>query len=238
MKPILSMPFKVILFSTLLLLAFQLRAQDDLPALSADAADYLIEVSRAVDDNRYSEIRGTPYRYKEFKTVLLYDITLNKYAIDSANLNGFTSQFEYYVDGQLRELLPGNFIRADVYGTEDGVHRYARGINRKFRDNYAEIVYKGDNITATMVYNVINDEKIVQNVGKTLKLRRFSAKSLHFALVDGDLVPITMSPKKLAADLGFKKELTAFIKASKLKPGTREDLLTIYKKADELVEMQ
>jgi len=174
-------------------------------------------VSRKVDPDRYHEVRGTPYRYKEFGPVVLYDITLNRYELDSANLNGFTSQFEFYVGGILRELLPGNFIRAEVPDQEGGPHKYAHGINMKFRDRYA-------------------DEKIVQNVGETLKLRRFSAKSLHFAMVDGDFVTITLSAKKLAADLGFKKELSAFMKAEKLKPNRRVDLLKIYEKADELVE--
>lgn len=204
--------------------------------LSEEARNYLYEVSRKVDPDRYHEVRGTPYRYNVFGPVVLYDITLNRYELDSANLNGFTSQFEYYADGILRELLPGNFIRAEVPGQEGGTHKYAHGINMKFRDRYAEIVYKGDNLVATMVYDVKNDEKIVQNVGETLKLRRFSAKSLHFAMVDGDFVNVTLSAKKLAADLGFKKELSAFMKTEKLKPNRREDLLKIYAKADELVE--
>lgn len=218
----------------LLLLSTCVSAQKE---LSAEAANYLYELSRKVDPDRYSEVRGEPYRYKEFGRVVLYDITLNTYVVDSANLNGFTSQFEYYSDGILRELLPGNFIRAEAFNEEGTAHKYAHGINPKFRDRYAQIVYKGDNIVATMVYDVINDEKVVQDVGRTIKLRRFSAKSLNFAMVDGEMVTITLSPKKLASDLGFKKELGNFIKAEKLKPGKQADLIRIYEKADGLIEL-
>lgn len=223
---------RYVLPAILLLLCTCVRGQSE---LSSDAANYLYEVSRKVDPDRYTEVRGTPYRYKKFGKIAIYDITLNKYQLDSANFNGFTSQFEFYIDGILRELEPNNFIRVEV-AQEDGNHKYARGINPKFRDRYAQIVYKGDNIIATMVYDVKNDEKIVQDVGKTLKLRRFSAKSLHFAMVDGDLIPITLSAKKIAADLGFKKELAAFIKAEKLKPGKLTDLIRIYKQADGMIE--
>ena len=226
-------PMRLALLAVLSLLCTCVRAQSN---LSPDAVNYLYEVSRKVDPDRYSEVRGTPYRYKEFGPVVIYDITLNKYELDSANLNGFTSQFEFYVDGILRELLPGNFIRAEVPDRDGMTHKYAHGINAKFPDRYAEIVYKGDNIIATMVYEVKNDEKVVQDVGKTLRLRRFNAKSLHLAMVDGDLVPITLSAKKLAADLGFKKEIAAYIKEEKLKPGQRADLLKIYARADEMVE--
>ena len=223
---------RLLLPALLLLLCTCGRAQSE---LSTDAQNYLYEVSQKVDPDRYTEVRGKPYRYADFGRVTLYDITLNKYVLDSANLNGFTSQFEYYTDGILRELLPGNFIRAEV--TKDGItHKYARGINPKFRDKYTEIIYKGNNLVATMVYDVVNDEKIVQSVGETMKLRRFSAKSLHFAVVDGELVTITLTPKKLAADLGFKKELSAFIKDEKLKPGRRADLLRIYERADALLD--
>lgn len=223
---------RFVLPAILLLLCTCVRGQSQ---LSSDAANYLYEVSRKVDPDRYSEVRGTPYRYKKFGRIDIYDITLNKYQLDSANLNGFTSQFEFYIDGILRELEPNNFIRVEV-AQEEGIHKYARGINPKFRDRYAQIIYKGDNIIATMVYDVKNDEKIVQDVGKTLKLRRFSAKSLHFAMVDGDLIPITLSAKKIAADLGFKKELAAFIKAEKLKPGKLTDLVRIYEQADGMIE--
>jgi len=223
---------RFILPAFLLLLCTCVRAQS---TLSAETIDYLYEVSREVDPKRYSDVRGTPYRYDEFGPVEVYDITLNKYLLDSANLNGFTSQFEYYVDGNLRELQPNTFIRAEV-PQEDGTHKYARGINAKFRNHYAQIIYKGDNIIATMVYDVKNDEKVVQDVGKTIRLRRFSAKSLHFAMIDGEMEPITLSPKKIATDLGNKKKLLAFIKGEKLKPGKPGDLIRIYEKADSLFE--
>jgi hypothetical protein len=97
-------------------------------------------------------------------------------------------------------------------------------------------VYRGDYITATMVYDVINDEKVVQDVGRTLKLRRFSAKSLHYAMVDGDFMTLKMTAKNLAADLGHKSELLKFIKSDKLKVSQDVDLVKIYQKADSLFE--
>ncbi len=163
-------------------------------------------------------------------------MTLNEYYIDSLNYNGFTSQFEFYTDGQLRELNPNSFLRVEMVVAEEERHIYGRGINPKFRDRYAEIIYKGDYITGTMVYDVKNEEKIVQDVGKTLKLRRFTPKSLHYAMVDGEFVTLKLTPKNVAEDLGFKSELVKFMKANKLKPGKREDLIKIYAKADELYE--
>lgn len=214
-----------------LLLCTGVRAQTD---LSTEAMDYIYELSRKVDPDRYTEVRGTPYRYKTFRKAIMYDITLNAYPLDSVNLNGFTSQFEFIVDGIKRELSPENFIRVEIEGP-DGKDKYARGINPKYRDMYAQIVHKGDNLVATMVYEVKNDEKVVQDVGKTVRLRRFSPKSLHFAMVEGELVTIVTSPKRIAKDLGFKKELGAFIKSEKLKPGRIKDLVRIYAQADNLL---
>lgn len=205
-------------------------------ALDDDAKSYLIETSRAADLKRYKDVRGTPFRYKDFGPGYLYDVTLNEYYIDSLNYNGFSSQFEFYTDGQLRELNPNNFLRVEMVIPEEGRHIYGRGINPKFRDRYAEIIYKGDYITGTMVYDVKNEEKVVQDVGKTLKLRRFTPKSLHYAMVDGDFVTLKLTPKNVAEDLGFKSELLKFMKANKLKPGRQEDLVKIYAKADELYE--
>ncbi len=208
---------------------------DSLPAGDQGAAAYLIEASRLIDPDRYADVRGTPYRYPEFRKVVLFDATLNQYPLDSANLNGFTSQFEYYApDGQIRELNPANFLRAEVTLEDGSKHIYGRGINPKFRDRYAQIIHRGDYITCTMVYDIINDEKVVQDVGRTLKLRRFSAKSLYFAMVDGDFLPLKMTAKNIAEDLGFKTQLLKYIKAEKLKVTRDEDLVRIFEKAETL----
>ncbi|MEM9928932.1 MAG: hypothetical protein AAF840_03845, partial [Bacteroidota bacterium] len=210
---------------------------DSLPKGDNGAAAYLIETSRLIDPDRYVEVRGTPYRYKEFRKITLYDATLNEYPLERANLNGFTSQFEYYApDGQIRELNPANFLRAEVALDDGSKHIYGRGINPKFRDRYAQIVHRGDYITCTMVYDVKNDEKVVQDVGRTLKLRRFSAKSLYFAMVDGDFVTMKMTAKNVAEDLGFKAELLKFIKSEKLKVSDDDDLIRVLEKAETLFE--
>jgi hypothetical protein len=231
-------PKTSILFLLVCLFSGILMAQEGEPrALNDEDYEYLVESSRAIDADRYVEVRGTPFRYKTFRSAVLYDVGVNKYALDSVNFNGFTHQFEYKWEGQWRELNPNNFLRAEIKDDDGTLHIYGRKINPRFPDKYAEIIYNGDFIVATMVYDVQNDEKIVQDVGRTLKLRRFSSKSLHFAMVDGDLLPMKLTAKNLASDLGYKSELTKFIKANKLKPGRRADLIKIYQKADELFDL-
>ncbi|MEO0732192.1 MAG: hypothetical protein AAFZ52_05120 [Bacteroidota bacterium] len=213
-----------------------LSAQEEARALTTEDWEYLVETSRAIDPLRYEEVRGTPYRYKNFRPGVLYDLTLNVFHLDSVNFNGFTSQFEYRLDGQTREFNPQNYLRVEIPLEEDGKHVYGRGINPRFRDKYAEIVYKGENLVSTLVYVVENEEKVVQDVGKTLRLRRFNPKSMHYAVVDGEYVALKMSAKNLASDLGFKSELLKFIKANKLKPAKRADLVRIYAEADRLID--
>lgn len=230
---------KTLVFLFLVCFSLFLSAQAETEQKTNDpgATAYLIEASRAVDPDRYTEIRGTPYRYKDFGPITVFDPTLNEYHLEKANLNGFTSQVEYYAaDGTLRELAPANFLRFEVPQEDGTKHTYGRGINPKFRDRYAQIIYKGDNLTATMVYDIINDEKVVQDVGRTLKLRRFSAKSLHYAMVDGEFVTLKMTAKNLAEDLGHKAEILKFIKTEKLNVNDDTDLVRIYTYADGLFE--
>ncbi|TXF91364.1 hypothetical protein FUA23_01310 [Neolewinella aurantiaca] len=195
---------------------------------------YLLEASRLADTARYEGIRGTPYRYEQFGALLLFDTAMNPYPVDKANYNGFSNQFEFYHNGKLREINGNNFMRVEVLQAEGPDHIYVRGLNRKFPSSYARVIFQGDNIVATLIYNVINDEKVVENPGQTLKLRRFSAKSLYYAMVDGEFVTLKLSAKALAESLGHPAELRKFIKAQKLKPGRDEDLIKIFEKADEL----
>ena len=202
------------------------------------ANKFLLDSSRPVDANRYSEIRGTAYRYDEFDTIVIYDLALNPLPLARANYNGFTNQFEYYTaTGELRELSRDGFLRADVPQDDGPDHVYARGINPKFPDRYARIIHRGEMITATLIYDVQNDEKVVQDVGKTLKLRRFAHKSLHYAFLDGEFKILKLNAKSLAQDLGGgeRKQLLAFIKANKLKPTRDADLVRIYAEAERLL---
>ncbi len=198
----------------------------------AEDLNYILEASRTIEEVRYEGIRGTPYRYKDFRKVILFDASMRPYPLDSVNYNGFSNHFDFYYQGVLRELNGNNFLRVEVPQEESANHIYARGLNVKFPESYARIVYQGENIIATLIYNVINDEKIVENPGQTLKLQRFSAKSLYFALVDGDFVTLKLTTKALAEDLGFPTELKKFIKKEKLKPGRNADLVKIFEAAD------
>ncbi len=197
-------------------------------------AAYLLEASRPVSDDRYDDVRGTPYRYDEFLPGTIYDTALNAYELDSLNLNGFTSQFEYFVDGELRELANQNFLRAEIINPDGSTHVYGWNINFKFQNKYAELLFRGEYITGTMVYDVSNDEKVVQDVGKTVRLQRFNAKRHFYAMVDGELVALSSSSKRLADELGFKKDITTFIKDNQLKPGDHDDLIKILTYAEEL----
>jgi len=164
----------------------------------AEDLNYVLEASRIIEEVRYEGVRGTPYRYKDFGKVIMFDASLRSYPLDSVNYNGFSNHFDFYHEGVLRELNGNNFLRVEVPQNEGSNHIYARGLNVKFRESYARIVYQGENIIATLIYNVINDEKIVENPGQTLKLQRFSAKSLYYAMVDGEFVTLKLTSKALA----------------------------------------
>lgn len=207
------------------------------PPLGAQQTDaeYLLDASRPTEAERYTGIRGTPYRYEAFLPGTIYDTALTPYALDSLNYNGFTQQFEYYTDGELRELANTNFLRAVIRLGDETSHVYGWNLNPKFRNHYAELLYTGKFLTATLVYEVVNDEKVVQDVGETKRLRRFDKSENYYATVDGELVALSSNAKRLATDLGFRAEITQFIKENKLKPGEREDLIKILAFTNELL---
>lgn len=235
------MTVRFLLPALLFLLSTGVRAQQP-----ADDTTFLLEASKAVEADRYlkvkgstyrsREIQGSPYRYPTFGPVILYDLMLNAYALDSANLNGYSNRFEYYDGDELRELATTNFIRAEVPDREGGTHLYVRGGNPKFPKRFAEIVYEDDQLRATVLHHVINDKRELQDVGKTLILESFVAKRLHFATLNGEVVAVALNPKKLATVLGHRQALLAFMKKEKLKPSRRADLIRIYEKTVELMK--
>ncbi|MBB4079914.1 hypothetical protein GGR28_002541 [Lewinella aquimaris] len=197
--------------------------------------DYLHENSLVVEFGRYRGVQGTAYRYATFRPGVLYDAALNEYPVDSLNFNGFTSRFECVIDGELRELAGHHFLRARVRDDDGVEHTYGWAINPSLPDKYAELLFHGDFLTASMFYEVTNDYKGESSMGKPGRLARFVSRSHYYAMVDGELVSLSMSPRRLAGDLGLREELTAYIKEHKLKTANRDDLLRILARAEALL---
>jgi hypothetical protein len=198
------------------------------------AEEYVRGASQAVSERRYEEIDGNPYRYSSYRPAFMLDAVLNRYDFDSLNYNGYSGRFEYVEDGKLRELSQRTFLRATVMEEDGSEHLYVWSANPRFSDQYAEVLFRGDFVTATLVYTVVADEKSAQTPGSAARGRRFNVKRYYYAQVNGELTTLSARAKKLAEELGHSRQIREFIKENDLKPGRREDLIRVLTFADTL----
>ena len=86
-------------------------------------------------------------------------------------------------------------------------------------------------IYAAKEFHCSISEKEVQDVGKTVMMKRFFRKFNYYLVLKGELKSIKLSKKNLISTLGHKKELETFIKKNKLKvdrDGNLREIMAYY----------
>lgn len=200
-----------------------------LVALAQDTTTILIN-SRPIAEERYADIKGSPFMYDSLATGTIHTLMGKQYDRVPLNFNGYTQLFEAVHRDSFVELAPNEYRIVEI--THDPAGRalpekrlFVRGINLKKSDLYGEVLYQGDRVV--LIHHFIADlsEKKVENVGETIYFKRFGPKSLYYLMVDGDIGPVSLRRKSLLSALGeHRKKLDSYIKSESLDVGNHDDV--------------
>ena len=189
--------------------------------------------ARDFDEKRYSEIKGSPYYFKDWVSSTIYATDHFVYENILINYNGHTQNFEATEGGKWIELNMDWIRRIEVkrkgnekvFKTIEGEEViFQRVLQPNFPDKFAVLLYEGKNIQLMQEWRVALSEKKVETPGKTDVFERFMAKKNHYLLKNGDLKPIKLKKKNLFQELGNAQKLEAFAKKEKIKFDSKQDL--------------
>lgn len=194
----------------------------------------LILNNNTIDENRYKDIKRSPYLYNEF--VLGSLLGKDGSQVDSIliNYNGYSQQFEYQnEEGGIIELDSRYYFKATIVSDDynpsillkfdSDTTVFTKGLNvadsRKF---YVE-VYKSKNIIVFKEFLMTLAVNEVQTVGSTVSFKYFSPKSFYYMIKEGEPVRFLLKKKSVLSTLE-NKDVAAFVKKEKLRMFNEVDL--------------
>ncbi len=165
--------------------------------------------TRQLADNRYDDIKGSPYLYDEWKYASLFnrDSTLIKYVL--LNYNGYEKQFEIKYGRITATFDDRLFDRITVYVEDtlsEKVEWFVRGLHFDIAPQMVNVIYDGQ------VYKLIRDFKVRlvkltdDFPGTTLERYRF-AKDYYYTLLYQDKLYMMRLTRNRFIKVTGKREL-------------------------------
>lgn len=188
--------------------------------------------AKGIEKNRYEDYIGSPYFFEEFVSGVIVDNADNEYPNVLLNLNGHTGELEVQDQGYfiaLEESFYKSFKAKDKEGNE---YLFKRNLHPDYVPTFFQVLYESERTLLIKQFNVIFAEQVINNVGESVKVKRFGS-SFEYMLLSGlgkqDLTKLKVSKKKLPELLGKKKELSDYIKSEKLNFKKDDDLILLIK---------
>ncbi len=179
--------------------------------------------AKKIDDTRYAEYKGSPYLFDDWVIGDIYDGEKKAFEQMELNFNGYSNNVEVKKEDKFVELDTKWYTKIEVQ-SKDGLLTFRRGLHTFFKDKFVETVYTGKDFYLVKKFRTGLTEKEINDVGKTIKIKRFEKNIDYYFIKNGKLNQVKMKKKSLLSYLGHKKEIGAFLKENKLKLTRQADL--------------
>lgn len=196
----------------------------------------------ALEEDRYSEIKKSPYLFKDFAPALVYDKKKNitdKYLL---NYNGYTKEFEflhedktyvldvrYYDEIEIAEYTPSTsyspkFVSESI--------RFIKGIDPKDRKNFQMLVHTNDNMTVFKNFDVKLTLSESTGSGKGIVKTELFLSNFSYYTIKGDAISkLKLNKKSVQQSLDGHPKIASYVKKNKMKLNSEQNLrqlLTYY----------
>ena len=192
--------------------------------------------SQPLKTNRYEDIKGSPYMFKDWVNATIVTNDLISYEDAYLNYNGYSKEFEIRQEGEYIELDRKFYLRIEIPGEKnerkivpEGQDKlvFQKNVHRKFGDRMLIMIHLGKKAMVVKEFHVSISEKEHQDVGKTIVTKRFFREYNYYIVRGDELIPFKVKRKSLINVLGHKSELESFIKKNKYKVEEDADLRKI-----------
>jgi len=180
--------------------------------------------SETIDPHRYDAFKGSPYLFKKFVAATIVSHKGERIEVEQLNYNSYSHNVEVRKDDQFIELNPKKYIRVEIpikgnpilekeFGREQiFLHK---NIHPSLKNKFSDLLYHGKNFVFLKDLHVALKDNEVNTPGALVAFKRFSEAGKYYILSDNKLKYIRLNKKQLIRTLGYRKELTAFIKKNK-----------------------
>lgn len=211
--------------------------------LSGQSEDLIFVNGLNVNDNRYPDVKESPYLYgDDWYSANLLTKEMKRVPDVQTRYNLYTGEFEVRQGDKFIRLASDRFMRIEFEVDEKG-EKVEKGEERlifqasfhpRFKDRFINVIYSGPAMVLFRDFRAIISTKTIQNVGDTVEFKRFHSKVDYYLMQNGELKTINTKKKSLIKILGHKKDLESFIKEHKLDLDYGPDLNKLFTFAETL----
>ena len=190
-----------------------------------------------IDEDRYEDIKGSPYLFEEFVSGTLYQTNKDFIKDLKINYNGFSGSFEFEKDGKHYELDNEFYVKLEVVTDKFSKDRsdnmsdttvFLRGLNPDDYTRFYMMVEGGENATIFKEFDVYESKRKIENVGLTIDVKNFGSQFLYYAVQGSTPKVFKLKSKTVLKTLGDKR-LELYTKNKGLKLDNEKDLRQLVK---------
>ena len=147
--------------------------------------------TQKVGADRYRDIRGTPYYFKEWHAAKILAGSGEVFFQEKVNYNAYTENFEIldgenYIELDAKWYLQVEFTQEDNPESEE-LGDLPKVVFQKqgqadFEDRWMVVLFKGEDFSLFKEFAVGKEKKVFQNVGKEVVVERFNTSTDYFVL--------------------------------------------------------
>lgn len=198
--------------------------------------EYLNQSIRPVVIDRYLDIFGDPYLNKKFSQAKLMDAGNQQVPLAPVNYNAFSSRLEFKQGDSQFQFLPNYSPRAILTNAQGQEELLVYGLLPGLESNYSTLLLNGNlfKVATNLSVGKAKNEGFAGS-GHSAKERFTPVKSLYL-WHRGRWVRSGFKVKTIAKEIGWEKEIKAFVKKNKLNLKDNTDLLQLMTYVNELIE--
>lgn len=203
----------------------------------AQRNDMLLTNSQSLSENRYEDIKGSPFLFKEWQKGIIHP--RNEQApIEEVHLNynRHTKSFEVKNEDKFITLDEIWYNKVEVLTDTDEKWLFETGLLPKKKQLFNRLIHEGEGFRIVEVFHtsIITTEK--ERYAETIEEKSFSNKSNYFFVENGKKKLIKLKKKNILALFSdHKSVLEKFAKSNKLKFTKLKDLKKILMDYDQFL---
>jgi hypothetical protein len=196
------------------------------PLWAQENTDVLFNNARPIEDDRYEDIKGSPYLFEVDRPADMYLTAGGVYEGVSLNYNTYTGNWEVKKGDRFLEVVEADFLTIEVTDG-DQTRSFFRNLHPRFRLRFVEMIYRGSEVMVVRDFETTVATVTIQDVGATRRTKRFNNKENLVLLRRGQDYLLTGNKKKTIQALGGDKALSKFVKSEKLNLRKDTDLIRL-----------
>lgn len=203
----------------------------------AQRNDMLLTNSQPLSENRYEDIKGSPYLFKAWQKGIIHPRNENVSIEEvEVNYNRHTKSFEVKKGDKFIALDETWYNKVEVLTDTDEKWVFETGLFPKKKQLFNRLIHEGEGFRIVEVFHtsIITTEK--ERYAETIEEKSFSNKSNYFFVENGKKKLIKLKKKNILSLFPTHKSvLEKFAKSNRLKFSKVKDLLKILMDYDQFL---